>query len=91
VGSDADRSSARRPERDTPVVRWRRQRLIDAGFSARSSDKLARDLRVDLHGLLDLVQSGCPPEFAVRILAPLDPALDAGDSARAPGLRQGPG
>jgi hypothetical protein len=33
---------------------------------------LARDERVDLHALLDLVQSGCPPELAVRILAPLD-------------------
>jgi hypothetical protein len=53
-------------------VSWRRQRLLDAGFSLKSSEKLARDLRVDLHGLLDLVQGGCPPALAVRILAPVD-------------------
>jgi hypothetical protein len=27
---------------------------------------------VDLHQLLELVDRGCPPELAVRILAPLD-------------------
>jgi hypothetical protein len=53
-------------------VGWRRQRLLDAGFAVRSSERLARDERVDLHALLDLVQSGCPPALAVRILAPLD-------------------
>jgi hypothetical protein len=50
----------------------RRQRLLDAGFSVSSSERLARDERIDLHALLDLVQSGCPPELAVRTLAPLD-------------------
>jgi hypothetical protein len=27
---------------------------------------------VDLHALLDLVDKGCPPQLAARILAPLD-------------------
>jgi hypothetical protein len=30
------------------------------------------DPRRDLHALLELVAAGCPPELAVRILAPLD-------------------
>jgi len=72
MGGDTDRTDARRSTSDAAIVCWRRQRLLDAGFSVKSSEKLARDLRVDLHGLLDLVQSGCPPELAVRILAPLD-------------------
>jgi hypothetical protein len=72
MGSDAERPRARQGKRDAEVVSWRRQRLLDGGFSARASARLARDERVDLHALLDLVQSGCPPELAVRILAPLD-------------------
>jgi hypothetical protein len=72
MGSDAERRRTRQGKRDAEVVSWRRQRLLDAGFSARASERLARDERVDLHDLLDLIQSGCPPEVAVRILAPLD-------------------
>jgi hypothetical protein len=33
---------------------------------------LARDPRTDLHALLELVDRGCRPELAARILAPLD-------------------
>jgi diacylglycerol kinase family enzyme len=33
---------------------------------------LAVDREIDLHALLKLVDRGCPPELAVRILAPLD-------------------
>jgi hypothetical protein len=29
--------------------------------------------RYDLHQLIELVEQGCPPELAVRILAPLEP------------------
>jgi hypothetical protein len=42
------------------------------GSRVKSSEWLARDERIDLHSLFDLVQSGCPPEVAARILAPLD-------------------
>jgi hypothetical protein len=28
--------------------------------------------RYDLHALIDLVERGCPPELAVRILTPLE-------------------
>ena len=63
------------------VVEWRRCRLREAGFPA----LLARDLagqRVDLHALLELVDAGCPPELAARILSPLD-GLDGPDAPQA--------
>jgi hypothetical protein len=33
---------------------------------------LAADGDVDLHDLLNLIDRGCPPHLAARILAPLD-------------------
>ncbi len=57
---------------DVAVVVWRRKQLLAAGFSLRASEALARDCGVNLHALLDLVERGCPPRLAVRILAPLD-------------------
>lgn len=35
------------------------------------ADSIARDCRYDLHGLLELVEDGCRPDLAARILAPL--------------------
>jgi hypothetical protein len=43
-----------------------------AGFGAQLAARLASDRRFDLHALLELVDRGCRPELAVRILAPLD-------------------
>jgi hypothetical protein len=51
---------------------WREARLRVAGFDWESASELARDDAVDLHALLDLVDRGCPPQLAVRILAPLE-------------------
>jgi hypothetical protein len=53
-------------------VRWRVRRLISAGFPIDLARRLARTDRIDLHRLLELVDRGCPPELAARILAPLD-------------------
>jgi hypothetical protein len=53
-------------------VRWRERRLLNAGFSTALAELLARQQRVDLHELLGLVDRGCPPHLAARILAPLD-------------------
>ena len=50
---------------------WRRRRLVAAGFDAQLAVQLA-DEEVDLHELLVLVDRGCRPELAARILAPLD-------------------
>lgn len=56
--------------RDT-LEEWRRRRLVAAGFDAQLAAGLTSS-GVDLHELLVLVDRGCPPELAARILAPLD-------------------
>ena len=53
-------------------VAWRRQQLSAAGFDTPTAKALAGNPRVDLHALLDLVDRGCPPRLAARILAPLE-------------------
>ena len=55
-----------------PIVLWRTSRLEEAGFTAEIAEALARDSAYDLHALLELVDRGCLPELAARILAPLD-------------------
>jgi hypothetical protein len=50
------------------VVRWRLRRLTDAGFDRELADALAAERDVDLHALLDLVDRGCPPHLAARIM-----------------------
>jgi hypothetical protein len=45
--------------------------LEHAGFSEAVASRLAGDGDFDLHDLLELVDRGCPPELAARILAPL--------------------
>jgi hypothetical protein len=54
------------------IVAWRRGVLRQAGFAPRLAGELAEDPGVDLHDLLNLVDRGCPPELAARIVAPLD-------------------
>ena len=55
------------------VNRWRRQQLVQSGFSLPLAARVARDPRYDLHRLIELVEQGCAPELAVRILGPLEP------------------
>jgi hypothetical protein len=54
------------------MASWRRDRLAEAGFPRRLAATLAADPRYDLHALIELSERGCPPELAVRILAPLE-------------------
>jgi hypothetical protein len=54
------------------VTAWRRRRLERAGFDPALADRLAADRRTDLHALLELVDRGCRPDLAARILTPLD-------------------
>lgn len=54
------------------LVRWRRERLVESGFPLPAAAGLAKDSRYDLHALIELVERGCPPALAARILAPLD-------------------
>ena len=63
---------ARAPEHvPQDVIVWRLALLLEAGFAEEHANGLARDPRYDLHGLLNLVDRGCPPHLAARILAPL--------------------
>jgi hypothetical protein len=64
-GTTARREAAR-------VVGWRCARLRQAGFDDELAERLAHDCVVDLHALIELVERGCPPPLAARILAPLD-------------------
>ena len=57
---------------DRSPVEWRFGRLVDTGFPRGLAARLARDMRYDLHALVELVEQGCPPALAARILAPLD-------------------
>ena len=59
------------------VVRWRREQLAETGFSPPLAAEVANDARYDLHALIELVELGCPPELAARILAPLEQEPDA--------------
>ena len=59
-------------EDQDPIARWRTSRLRAAGFDPQLAETLARDCAYDLHAVLGLVDNGCPPELAARILAPLD-------------------
>ena len=65
------------PSPDVAVSEWRRRRLAAAGFDSRLAAELADEPGIDLHELLVLVDRGCPPELAARILAPLDEEADA--------------
>jgi hypothetical protein len=49
---------------------WRETLLIQAGFAFELAQGLAADGENDLHALLNLVDRGCPPDVAARILAP---------------------
>ena len=65
-GQGAARQAAAR------VVGWRQARLRQAGFDRELAQRLARDCGVDLHALIELVERGCPPSLAARILAPFE-------------------
>jgi hypothetical protein len=54
------------------VFAWRHRQLVAAGFPSALAGRVARDAIYDLHALIELVERGCPPSLAVRILAPLD-------------------
>jgi hypothetical protein len=60
-----------------PVQAWRFERLLAAGLPHELASSVSGDRAYDLHALLELVDRGCPPELATRILAPLH-APDAG-------------
>ena len=54
------------------VACWRREQLTRSGFPRPLAARVACDSRYDLHALIELVERGCAPQLAVRVLAPLD-------------------
>jgi len=50
------------------VERWRAAELVRVGFAGDDAVALAARPEVDLHEAISLVERGCPPELAVRIL-----------------------
>jgi hypothetical protein len=50
------------------VERWRTAELMRVGFAGDDAVALAARMDIDLHEAIELVQRGCPPELAVRIL-----------------------
>ena len=61
-----------RTQAGSGIVAWREARLRIAGFDPQAAARLACEEAIDLHALLDLIDRGCPPPLAARILAPLD-------------------
>jgi hypothetical protein len=58
----------------TELSAWRQAQLVNGGFPGPLAAQLAEDRGYDLHALIELVERGCPPELATRILAPLEEA-----------------
>jgi hypothetical protein len=56
----------------SPVVIWRREQLVQTGVPPPLAARVAEDARYDLHALIELVERSCPPDLAIRILAPLE-------------------
>jgi len=50
------------------VERWRTEELLRAGYDPAAATDLGSRMDVDLHGAIELLERGCPPELAVRIL-----------------------
>ncbi len=54
------------------VARWRREQLTRSHFPLPLAARVAQDARYELHALIELAERGCPPDLAVRILAPIE-------------------
>ncbi len=50
------------------VLRWRIGRLVAAGFGPDDALVVATHVEVDLHLAAELLERGCPPATALRIL-----------------------
>ena len=50
------------------VERWRAEALERAGYAAAAAAELAARPDVDLHQAIGLLENGCPPETALKIL-----------------------
>jgi hypothetical protein len=53
---------------DEEVVAWRFEQLRRAGCEREGAQILARRSHVDLHKAVELLERGCPTQFALEIL-----------------------
>jgi hypothetical protein len=53
---------------DERVARWRAEVLERAGYDSVSAAELAGRADIDLHRAIGLLEKGCSPELALRIL-----------------------
>ena len=83
----ARRPSERAAHLAAEVVAWRHDRLRRAGVPHTLAGALASEGRMDLHALIELLERGCPPALAARILAPTD--VDPDDAWPLPHPRTG--
>jgi hypothetical protein len=51
-----------------PILNWRLEQLMQAGYEAEDALQLAVRAEVDLHRAVSLLREGCPPKTALRIL-----------------------
>jgi hypothetical protein len=54
------------------VITWRCEQLKRSGFARTLAARVAGNAHYDLHALIELVECGCEPELAIRILAPVE-------------------
>jgi hypothetical protein len=50
------------------VERWRAEELMRAGYDPGQAADLAMRPDIDLHHAVELLERGCPPDLATRIL-----------------------
>jgi hypothetical protein len=50
------------------IERWRAEELERAGFGTRAAGRLAARQDIDLHQAVGLLERGCSPDLAIKIL-----------------------
>lgn len=63
-----DRDADEVPVGDPYVVCWRYDRLCEAGYPSDIATLLSERRDVDLHGACELLERGCPVDWALQIL-----------------------
>jgi hypothetical protein len=54
------------------LTNWRLEQLVRAGFDAELAALVAADRAMEVDALIELIDRGCPPRLAARILAPME-------------------
>ena len=50
------------------IEQWRAEELERGGYEPRAAAKIAVRADIDLHLAVDLLERGCPPDLALKIL-----------------------